>query len=431
MPVPNSQHKVPGVPASTPKPARRPPRRPLFIVTATGLSLFIGLVAVECVLRILATDAAAVESMTPGLVRYHPTLGWTLNPGWEGEHQHTDYRVTYRISNDSRRDSGAGATDASRRNRSSEADVSATTEDRPTRVAIFGDSFTFGLGVKDTETFASLLPWAVTNWAVPGYSTDQELLQFESVARRQELEHVVLVVCLVNDIFDNERLFPLQANRGKPRFRFRDDGTLRLENVPVPKATKPPERMKEDLARLVLGDSAGRLDDGSGWLGRTEIARRLGLRTPTGPAPAPSFRGRFEPGLELFEAILARWLGQIAEPESSGDRGSPSGDQTVSHPRSFASDMTLVLLPGRSYVEAPESASAQYQEYLADELTRRARDRGVALINLGPALRHAKGSGSGPLYFPLDGHLTPAGHVAVAMTLERMLFPNQANAASR
>jgi len=82
------------------------------------------------------------------------------------------------------------------------------------RVAVLGDSFTFGLGVANGETFVSRLNAGsddgrhYLNLGVPGYSTDQELLLLKKTGNALKPDIVLLVVYLANDLFDNNRSFP-------------------------------------------------------------------------------------------------------------------------------------------------------------------------------------------------------------------------------
>jgi hypothetical protein len=103
-----------------------------------------------------------------------------------------------------------------------------------TRIAIFGDSFTFGEEVSDDETFAHqlerLLPGVeVLNFGVHGYGHDQELLYLREALPRYAPD-VVLVGHVTDDSMRNMLAFRSFA---KPRFRL-GDGELELEGVPVP-----------------------------------------------------------------------------------------------------------------------------------------------------------------------------------------------------
>lgn len=81
---------------------------------------------------------------------------------------------------------------------------------RDLRIACVGDSFTFGWGVEDGESFPARLQarldgapelprWQVLNFGMPGYSTWQELQLYQRVARA-EAPRVVVVVWYINDL---------------------------------------------------------------------------------------------------------------------------------------------------------------------------------------------------------------------------------------
>ena len=94
------------------------------------------------------------------MIVYDAKLGWKLKPYWSGKHHHYDYDVEYNINSDGFRGTDAAVKEGG--------------------ISIVGDSFSFGLGVNDDETFTSLLNVMhhnkFYNYSVPGYSTDQQLL---------------------------------------------------------------------------------------------------------------------------------------------------------------------------------------------------------------------------------------------------------------
>ncbi|MEO8196418.1 MAG: SGNH/GDSL hydrolase family protein [Thermoanaerobaculia bacterium] len=102
------------------------------------------------------------------------------------------------------------------------------------RIAIFGDSFTFGEDVSDDETFAHqlelLLPGTeVLNFGVHGYGHDQELLYLREALPLYHPD-VVLIGHVTDDSMRN-----MLAFRGfaKPWFRLAG-GSLELHATPVP-----------------------------------------------------------------------------------------------------------------------------------------------------------------------------------------------------
>ena len=110
------------------------------------------------------------------------------------------------------------------------------------RVLVFGDSFVFGVGIDEQHLFPAVLerllcdrrsrPYEVGNFAVTGYSTDQELLLYRSKGRSLAPDVVILVVC-DNDFLANT-LDLVYRTYHKPFFAVDSTGALVLRNVPVP-----------------------------------------------------------------------------------------------------------------------------------------------------------------------------------------------------
>lgn len=167
-------------------------RRVVFRVAAAVASVIAVFAACEFAFRAVLGDRF-VAQLPPRRVeevigRHDPDLGWSLTPGARS-HVVAD-RAEYDVAINSR-----GFRDVERGPR------------RPGvgRIALVGDSYGFGWGVAQEETFASLLErdprvgGEVANLCVPGYATDQELwtLERESKALAPDL---VLVQFCANDV---------------------------------------------------------------------------------------------------------------------------------------------------------------------------------------------------------------------------------------
>jgi len=319
------------------------------------------------------------------MIRFDSQLGWRLVANWSGAHRHHDYDVVYHINR------------SRFRGEAPEPHGGLT-------YAVLGDSFTFGQGVGDEQTFVHLMAaaderrHAFLNLGVPGYSTDQEYLLLEERVVDFELDVVVLVAYLGNDLFDNRLPFPLQGTQGKPLFRL-DAGGLTLENSPVPRRSKPAAARGTSLSSIVAGDDrAPKRSSLRTRVGRWEVFRRLGLFQPRGPTSDEDFQRRFEPALKLFYALVDA---MSVACERHGAR------------------LEVVLLPGRSFVTNPESVSAHYQDYLRGRIV--GDLTAVSIIDVASMLRAAGGRSATEWYFPNDGHLTPLGHRVVAdFLLERL-----------
>ncbi|MEI8349054.1 MAG: SGNH/GDSL hydrolase family protein [Candidatus Omnitrophota bacterium] len=113
------------------------------------------------------------------------------------------------------------------------------------RILIMGDSFAEGYAVNFNELFSEVMKdrlenrgvrCEVINAGVGGYSTDQELLLFQSEMKKYKPDLTILMFCS-NDIWYNNQ--PRYSRGYKPYFVL-NDGKLILKNVPVP----PPDNIK-------------------------------------------------------------------------------------------------------------------------------------------------------------------------------------------
>lgn len=321
------------------------------------------------------------EKMDPGMILYDAQLGWKLKPYWTGKHHHFDYDVSYNINKDGFRGNSVINTNDG--------------------YALFGDSFSFGLGVDDNETFSVLFNADIDNkiiyknYSVPGYSTDQQLLLINKL-KHEISNKLLLVVYLGNDIFDNMRDYPLQAAHGKPYFIL-ENNTLSLKNTPVSRASKPAAARADSISKIVLNAYAGN-NNITDWLGEFEIFRRLGLFEKNIVLTDEYMKTQFSQSLELFDSLIQK-IKKIAV-EKNGQ-------------------LEVMLLPGRSYVEQPESLSAQYQEYFRKTIKQTLSASSIDVMDLATHLRELQKNNIKNLYFPNEGHLTPLGHQYVAAYLKQ------------
>ena len=178
-------------------------------------------------------------------------LGWTMIPDFEYTHETDEFRVVYRSNALGFRDEGPAPAPGVR------------------RVAILGDSFSFGYGVPFEETFgalldASLAGAAVQNFALPGYGMDQMwLTQREHVL---PLRPALLIVAFISDDFSRS----LTAHRflmglNKPAFEL-DGGALR----PQSPERRPPAWLEDIPNRSYL------------WAGVRHFMRLVGHHYPIG-----------------------------------------------------------------------------------------------------------------------------------------------------
>jgi hypothetical protein len=186
-------------------------------------------------------------------IRHDDDLGWSLRPG-------TVISVP-----------GAPAPlHVNRRGFRSPRELADATAGR-VRVACSGDSFTFGDGVADADTWCAQLESAdpaleSVNLGVPGYGVDQMYLRYQREA--PDLQAAVHVFAFIDDDFRR-----MGTSRDKPWLTAADE-RLTVHNVPVP-AFQRPSRVTaalEDLNTYQLAASIG------------SRLRHAGAAPPAGPA---------------------------------------------------------------------------------------------------------------------------------------------------
>jgi len=263
-------------------------------------------------------------------------------------------------------------------------------EKRGYRVLLLGDSFTSGYGVERGELFADLLEadtgTEVINAGVGGYEIVHQLHYYRGRGKAFDPDLVIYMLYLGNDLTRNDE--------------WRETSAGGLESVDRPFPVRLRREIK--LARL-LGQA------------------RYGMRERSARK-----RGEWEP-FDDYLAVCERELDEEAtgDYEAAGRRLLALRDAVS---RSGA-ELIVVLFSYRTTID-PE-ARARFaaktpgfdSRYDLDQperrITRLLDEAGVTVHTLNPALRsyYEQGAPQGPLYFPIDGHFTVAGHRVVADTL--------------
>lgn len=282
-----------------------------------------------------------------------------------------------------------------------------------TTVLLFGDSFTYGVGVSDDETFASRLqglfdragrPFRVVNVGNPGKGTDYALRYAETMGTAAR--PTVMVLCFYrNDFRDNER--------GRV-YRVAEDGSLTLR-VSVGKVYV----RKAGITQNEIYD----------WLiSRSHLAnvfRNLAIRY-----------GRWNQRPEEDEDTGAFSPGRTAAGSATGQRAYITG-VLLQHLARLAEATKIAV----DVVYCPAADEVEYYrrsgQISRDERElRRVLPPGVEFLSLTPALAAAP-VGLEALYFdeerighptwrpviPGHGHWTPLAHDIVAKHLARFLQP--------
>jgi hypothetical protein len=297
----------------------------------------------------------------PTLHSFDPDLGWRPTPGYEGD--------GVRINAQGLR-----------------ADREYPPGPQPGRhrLALLGDSFTFGDHVANHQTYAWFLEtrelsgWDVIDFAVNGYGTDQALLAYELFGGDLAAD-VVVMGFYVGDYERNVASFKLYA---KPVFEPGPDG-LRLTHHPV----MPPEQLYEEYA-------SGRRRVGEVhrpylWLELAKSLERLRARWPS----------ERDPEWTVLAALMRRFR---------------------DHVREQGAIPVWLVLPDRDVMSGSRSQTTRLEEMCERE----AHALDLLVLRVDADFRaHARMHPEVPLYRPreLGGHFSEAGHRLVAERLADFL----------
>lgn len=306
-------------------------------------------------------EAGSPRRAGPTLLRYDRDLGWRNTPGYDRDGQRINAQgLRARRSFPPQPPPGIR------------------------RLALLGDSFSFGDHVRDEETFAHFLEsrelpgWQVMNFAVNGYGTDQALLVHELHGRELRAD-VMVMGFYVGDYERNTQTFKLFA---KPRFEPSAEG-LRLTGHPV----VTPEALYAEYAsgrRQVGQVGAPYL-----WLSVRKALRRLHERWPS----------ESDPQWAVLSALMARFR---------------------EYARALGAEPVWLVLPYHDVVEEGSPPHDAIEALCARE----ARAIDLPLLSVAPAFReHAARHPEVRLYRPreIGGHFSAAGHALVAELLADFL----------
>ena len=334
--------------------------------------------------------------MTPGLLQYHSQFGWVLSKNWRGEHLHHDFKVDYTTNADGYRHAKPDSDNTTNKN---------------SKVALVGDSFTFGIGVNDTETFTHKLNQLDSrkeyiNLGIPGYSTDQQYLLVKYRHSRLKADQYILMFYLGNDLLDNALSYPLQAEQAKPYFTLGKNNQLEPHNYPVPKATKPAEQRVKSLSSIAYGNELSTQGLVQKLISSSAILPRI--------FGAPSITNEQK---DLARKVLDKRLQQ--QKDLLQELLKALKKDAVSKGYKFS----VALLPGQSYIELPNSYAAIFQEFVRNTLTKQAAASNIDTIDIATHITKLKLDNTleGPLFHPNEGHLTAYGHQIVAESIQSYL----------
>jgi hypothetical protein len=254
------------------------------------------------------------------------------------------------------------------------------------RIAALGDSFVFGFGVQDAETFPALLESGdqnreVLNLGVPGYGIDQIYLSYRDIARRYHPD-TVLIGIFPESFWRCTRSFA-DSGHVKPYFSLSSKGKLTVHNVPVP----PPYSLNTNQFPPLLEQNAlERILDKS-------VLYRLAKK----------------PLIKLAKNM------RLIDPNSTEEWliGRAILHQMIEDVRRDGATPVLLLMPPQDWAKSSRKTS------LERSILRFAEREKVGLINLKPAFYDAVAKdGLETYYIKDDWHWTAKGHALAVQTIQ-------------
>lgn len=344
-------------------------------VALVSVSFLITAAAAELALRFLASRA--YPPLLTHVAEHSRQFGWTLVPRNTARQLTEDFDTVFHTNAEGLRVTCCNEAGA------------------PFRIGIYGDSFTFGTGVGDDETFASRISQAlpsaeVRNVGVGGYAVDQYYLRFAddvaSPARRPAL--AIFAIFPNNDLDDILRdwisayLVPAgtaKVGRKTKPVLVQDEGGLTFR---FPEAAQLPD--------ILRGDAKARAYAG---IRRLELLRRLyALRTAI-------------PGLS---PVLAQARAQFDEVDDDlPEQALPPLAWCLDQIAATGVKSVFLLIPTRDLVDGLTLGGREVRNYEAVRAL--LKQRNALVIDLRDYLSTSNG-----YYFTHDGHWTAQGHEVVA-----------------
>jgi hypothetical protein len=350
-----------------------------FRIIGVLLSFLVAFAVAEVAVRLISPQEV-------GPVRFacHPELGEIPVPGQQGERRIPGV-YSFRYSNNS-----LGWRGRREYREAKQADY---------RVLFLGDSFTYGTGVNDDQTFAALVEKdlradqvsvEVMNAGCPGKGTDYELKCFQTVGRKFHPDLTVLAF-FCNDFQDNARgeyynigsrgelqVKPLNCNRGTIK-------TL-LDHLPP-------------YNWLISWSQAANLVKQAGVEALINRARQSGPDATNGLVVS-------------YERSASGYATAANEPVTR-----IYVDQLNAAVKSAGGALMMFYIPiSQEVLDYRRTSTISADERAIQRL---AADNGIILWSLTPLLAHS-GQSIDRLYYP-EGHWTAAAHAIAARYLSRLI----------
>ncbi len=363
-------------------------------VAMLAVSLVLSLAAAEILVRIARPQTRLVIE-PGGFYMPDPPGRYRLSPGYRGRiYNRAEYSNEIRINEAGLRGS----------------EIASSPMDT-LRVLVVGDSFVFGVGVEDTETFAALLPVSLApdgleaeglNAGIPAFGVPDAESWFRRHGAGLEPDVVVLAIFLGNDLVDaspdreeillvDGLLVPSQSAGGLKAWLHRHSHLFVAIKGLLEQPGFQPLR-----AKLGLGEP---------WKTRT-LREELGVYRKTADQ-------ELEPAIEATHEALGRF-------------------KDLSTDLDF--DLVAVLIPSEIQLEPDRWHTsltslgldpAEYDPSTPTRIFRKLLARHeIPTLDLGPPFEEGLSQGN-ELYFRLDRHWTVEGHELAAEELSRFLVAHR------
>jgi lysophospholipase L1-like esterase len=257
------------------------------------------------------------------------------------------------------------------------------------RILFLGDSFTYGQGVEDNETFVSLLNQSKTgietiNTGVAGYGQREELAVLMTLGRKLRPD-LTIVMLFWNDLEDN-------LSRSKPDFALTESNELVRTDISLPADFDP-------LAKN-QGKAESRKED--------NIFRRTYLYK------------LFKEGAEGFRHRLFGNKPRKIQTQEQIDSAWEITERLLSfikhETQSIGSDLVIVSIPDYGLVDPQETIDAYtaLNTNIEQRLTEICQELDIPYLDLLPGLKQRQSVSKQPLYYRHDRHTTAEGHRQIA-----------------
>lgn len=320
------------------------------------------------------------------LYRYHPVIGYLKMPDTRFRLRFADGAFRYRTNSAGFRGNGEFTRDRTPGTK---------------RVLFYGDSFTEGGCVEDGARYSDRLGEALGvecyNFGISGTGTDQQYLIHREIGSTYDHDLIVIGPWVENirRNVSSSRIHADQDGRHiltpKPYFEVDDAGELSLRNQPVPRPVPVEEAADDQLGGVDPGTLAR-----SGMAGAVaELVNRMG------------------PGVKRLSQRVSRWQPYPEYDDPEGDAWQLTRKILERWTSEATVPVLIVPIPVYQYVEKTASADAvraRYAELHAPP--------GVHVHDPLPDFWRYPADVRRSFRFANDHHFTPAGHQALADSLE-------------